>query len=94
MLPAAFAHALESWALAILWQFGSGLEVRENTEKTSGTRRLKRNPVDRMWLNVRRSCAAMDSRLRGYDGYAGSNGVRVALAQQTVRCGSGPADTV
>src|ERR687890_1316827 len=32
-LPTAFAHALESWVLAIFWRLGSGLEVRENTGK-------------------------------------------------------------
>jgi hypothetical protein len=52
-----------------------------------------RNPVDQMWSNVGRSCPAVDSRLRGYDGYVGSNRVRIALVQQVLQCGSDPADT-
>src|SRR5215207_5172212 len=35
-LPTAVAHALESWVLAPFRRLGSGLEVRENTEKQQG----------------------------------------------------------
>jgi hypothetical protein len=35
-LPTGFAHALESWVLAIFWRLRSGLEVRENTGNSRG----------------------------------------------------------
>src|SRR5215211_4242004 len=44
---------------------------------------LIRNPVDRFWSTVRRSCH-VDSRLRGHDGNAESNGVGVMLTRDVV----------
>src|SRR5688572_18420327 len=99
-LPTAFIYALESWALAIFWRLGSGLEVRENTKERTVSGRMTRDPIDRTWSNVRRSYCAVDSRFRGNDGGegkdvsdAGSDRI-VAFVQQVVRRGIGPGDTV